>query len=93
MCSIIFAITAIAVIKANVVAEAVTEIDKKIKTQTFFIKSLTIDAEGLLARANSEEMKIENIKQEFQGYGISNILPSSVNAISMKLCERNNVRR
>lgn len=59
VCSIVLAITAIAVIKANVVAEAVTEIDKKIKTQTFFIKSLTIDAEGLLARANSEEMKVE----------------------------------
>ena len=59
VCSVVLAITAIAVIKANVVAEAVTEIDKKIKTQTFFIKSLTVDAEGLLARANSEEMKVE----------------------------------
>lgn len=59
VCSIILAITAIAVIKANVVAEAVTEIDKKIKTQTFFIKSLAVDAEGLLTRANSEEMKAE----------------------------------
>lgn len=59
VCSIVLAITAIAVIKANVVAEAVTEIDKKIKTQTFFIKSLAVDAEGLLTRANSEEMKAE----------------------------------
>ena len=59
VCTIVLAITAIAVIKANVAAEAVEEIDKKIKTQTFFIKSLTVDVEGLLARADSEEMKAE----------------------------------
>lgn len=59
VCSVVLAITAIAVIKANVVAEAVTEIDKKIKTQTFFIKSLMVDVEGLLARAQSEENKAE----------------------------------
>lgn len=48
---------------------------------------------SLVCGPENTEEDIENIKQEFQEYGISNIIPSSVNAISMKLCERNNVRR
>lgn len=59
VCAAILAITAIAVVKANVAADTVSEIDTKIKTQTLFIKSLTVDAEGLLARANSDEIKAQ----------------------------------
>ena len=58
-CSIVLAIVAIAIIKASVAADAVSAIDDKIKFQTFFIKSLTVDAEGLLARAQTEEIKSE----------------------------------
>lgn len=58
-CAIVLAVVAIAVIKASVAADAVSSIDDKIKTQTFFIKSLTIDAEGLIARAQTEEIKSE----------------------------------
>lgn len=39
------------------------------------------------------EAEIKKIKEEFSGYGISNVSPSSVNAISMKLCQKNNIRR
>lgn len=59
ICMIILAVTAIAVIKAEVAVDAVSEIDKKIKVKTFFIKSLTVDAEGLLARAGTDEIKAE----------------------------------
>lgn len=59
ICMIILAVTAITVMKADVAADAVSEIDKKIKAKTFFIKSLTIDAEGLLARATTDEIKAE----------------------------------
>ena len=58
-CAIVLAVVAIAVIKASVAADAVSSIDDKIKTQTFFIKSLTVDAEGLIARAQTEEIKSE----------------------------------
>lgn len=58
-CAIVLAVVAIAVIKASVAADAVSAIDDKIKMQTFYIKSLTVDAEGLIARAQTEEVKAE----------------------------------
>ena len=58
-CAIVLAVVAIAVIKASVTADAVSSIDDEIKVQTFFIKSLTVDAEGLIARAQTEEIKSE----------------------------------
>ena len=58
-CAIVLAVVAIAVIKASVAADAVSSIDDKIKVQTFFIKSLTVDAEGLIVRAQTEEIKSE----------------------------------
>ncbi|MBE7050619.1 MAG: hypothetical protein E7394_07660 [Ruminococcaceae bacterium] len=59
LCAIVLSINIIAVIKANIAVEAVGEIDDKIKTQTIFIKSLTVDAESLMARAKSEIVKAE----------------------------------
>lgn len=59
VCLLIFAFTAIAVIKANTAADVVNEIDNKVKTKTFFIKSLTVDAESLIAHASSEALKAE----------------------------------
>lgn len=54
---IVLVITAIAVIKADTAAELVAEVDEKIKAKTLFIKSLTVDAESLLAKAQDEETK------------------------------------
>lgn len=54
---IVLVITAIAVIKADTAAELVAEVDEKIKAKTIFIKSLTVDAESLLAKAQDEETK------------------------------------
>jgi hypothetical protein len=59
VCFLVLAITAISVVKANLVADEVSKIDDKITVQTFFIKSLTVDVEGLLARAQSEDIKAE----------------------------------
>lgn len=59
LCAIVLAATALAVIKAAVAADEVSRIDEKIKVQTFFIKSLTVDADSLLARAKSEAVKAE----------------------------------
>ncbi len=57
VCLLILAFTAIAVIKAKAASDVVENIDKKVKVQTFFIKSLTIDAETILARATTPEAK------------------------------------
>ena len=56
-CVLVFGITAIAVIKTSAAIEIVEKIDKKVKEQTFFIKSLTVDADGLVALAKTAEMK------------------------------------
>ena len=57
VCLAILAFNAIALVKAAAAADAVETVGKKIKAQTLFIKSLTVDAENLLSRAQSEEAK------------------------------------
>ena len=57
-CVLVFGVTAIAVIKTSAAIEIVEKIDEKIKEQTFFIKSLIVDADGLVALAKTAEMKV-----------------------------------
>ncbi len=57
LCFVILAFNAISLVKANTAAELVGEIDDKIKEQTLFIKSLTVDAEVAMANAKTEEEK------------------------------------
>ena len=59
VCVIILAFNAIAIIKATAAADIVSEIDEKIKTQTFFIKSLSVDAQSLMTSAKSDELREE----------------------------------
>lgn len=59
---LVVAFYAIAIVKASAAADIVNDVEQKIKTQTFFIKSLTVDADSLMARANSDEMKAETKK-------------------------------
>lgn len=57
VCLLILAFHAIAVIQASAASDVIESVDKKIKTQTFFIKSLTVDAESLMARAKDDTAK------------------------------------
>ena len=57
VCLLVLAFTAIAVVKAKAASDVVEKIDNKVKAQTLFIKSLTVDAESLLARAATPEAK------------------------------------
>ena len=59
ICAIILAANVIAIIKATAAIDEVVRIDTKIKTQTFFIKSLRIDAETLMERAQTDVIKAE----------------------------------
>lgn len=59
LCVIVLAFNIIAVIKASAAVDIVSKIDDKVKTKTFFIKSLTVDAEILIARAKNETIKAE----------------------------------
>lgn len=57
VCLLVLGFTAISVIKATVTAELVSDIDAKIATETAFIKSITVDAQNLMHRANAPILK------------------------------------
>lgn len=59
LCAIVLSFNIIAVVKASAVIDIVGEINNKVETKTFFIKSLTVDAESLISRAKSENIKAE----------------------------------
>ena len=59
VCVIILAFNTIAIIKATAAADIVSGIDEKIKAQTFFIKSLSVDAQSLMTSAKSDELRAE----------------------------------
>lgn len=67
----VLALTSIAVVKASAAVEIVAEIDEKVKVQTSFIRSLTAEAEGLIAVAKSEEAK-EACKKVYEAIQYSN---------------------
>lgn len=59
LCFAVLGFTAIAVSKASLAADLVGEIDEKIKSQTFFIKVLTADAQTLMSQAKTSEAQTE----------------------------------
>ncbi len=62
VCVIILAFNAVAIIKATAAADIVSGIDKKIKTQTFFIKNLTAETQSLMSSAKTDELRAETKK-------------------------------
>jgi len=76
---LILAFYAIAIIKASATIDIVDDVEQKVTAQTFFIKSLTVDAETLMARAKSDEMKAET-KQVYEAVRYSD--PMSNNALA-----------
>lgn len=59
LCAVVLVFNVLAVIKAAAAVSEVERIDQKVKMQTFFIKSLTVDADTLMARAASEAVREE----------------------------------
>lgn len=59
VCLLVLAFNAVAVIKANVAAEVVSDIDDKIKAQTAFVKLSTVEVQNILNRARTEKVKAE----------------------------------
>ncbi len=56
LCSIVLTINIIAVVKAMIAIGAVSEVDKKIKAKTLFIKTLTVEAQTLMAKTEDEQL-------------------------------------
>ncbi len=57
LCALILGFTAISVIKASASAELVHETDTRVKEKTAFIRVMTVEAENLMARAQTDETK------------------------------------
>lgn len=57
LCAVVLAFHALSVIKAAAAATAVENVGKKVKEKTQFVKMLTVDAEGLVARAKNNTDK------------------------------------
>ena len=66
VCFIILAINTISVIKANTAADAVSDVDEKVRKQTAFMKNLTAEAESLMLSAGSDKLKAEAKKMQGQ---------------------------
>ena len=54
---LVYGLAAISIIKAKVAVDVVAGIDEKVKVQTFFIKSLTVDSEHLMNVTKPAELK------------------------------------
>lgn len=78
----------IAIISTNSATNIIQKVDKEVKTQTFFIKSLTIDAQTLTARAQS--IKTKNLTEKvyeairYSDPMSNDALASSESAITIK---------
>ena len=73
VCLLVLAFTAIAVIKAKAAADVVENIDAKVKAKTIFVKTLTVDAENLFARATTPEAK-DACKKVFEAVRYSDLM-------------------
>lgn len=76
---LVLAFYAIAIVKVSAAANIVNDVEQKVKVQTFFIRSLTTDADSLMASANSDEMKAET-KKVYEAIRYSD--PMSNNALA-----------
>lgn len=54
LCSIVLAFNVLSIVRVTAVAGVVEKVDSKVKQQTFFIRALTVDAQGLVARAKDD---------------------------------------
>ena len=79
VCVAIFGFSVISVIKAKATADLVSDIDDRVKSRTFFVKSLTADAESLISRAQTAEAK-DACKKIYEALRYSD--PMSNNALA-----------
>ncbi|MBD5083374.1 MAG: hypothetical protein HDT34_04350 [Clostridiales bacterium] len=76
---LILAFYAIAIVKASAAADIVNHVEQRVKEKTFFIKVLTVDADTLVSKAKSDEIKAE-AKKVYEAIRYSD--PMSNNALN-----------
>jgi hypothetical protein len=62
ICFVVFALGSIGILLSNSVANTVAATDYKVKTQTFYIKALTVDVNTLMAQSPTAEIRAEVAK-------------------------------
>ena len=75
ICLVVLGVTAIAVISAGAAGSIVDHLDKKVEEQASFIRTLTIDAENLMNRANAPMLK-NQCKKVFEAVRYSDPMSS-----------------
>lgn len=90
VCMLVLGFTAIAVVKTRAAIEEVERIDQKVKEQTFFIKSLTIDADAVVAAAKTAEIK-EQAKKVYEAIRYSDPMSNpALNAVESQIADKFN---
>lgn len=79
LCAIVFVFNLFTVVKASTAIALVSNIDKKVKVNTHFIKSLTVNAGSLVSSAKSDTVKAE-CKKVYEAVRYSD--PMSNNALA-----------
>lgn len=77
LCFVVLGFSVISLTKASAAAGIVEKIDENIKVKTFFIKSLTVDADTLLASAKSDAVK-EECKKVYEAIRYSDPMSSDM---------------
>lgn len=57
LCVIILGVNAISITKANLASDLIENVDKKVKVQTFFVKSLTVDVQDMVGKTSDADAK------------------------------------
>ncbi len=94
VCAAVLAFSVISIVKAKVAADVVSDIEDKVKTQTAFIKTLTMDAESLMSQTKNADFKTE-IKKVYETVRYSDPMSGSElsnieNQITLKFYELKN---
>jgi len=77
LCLLVLAFGIVSMMQAQSAASIIGDIDTKIKNKTFFIKSLTVDIDSLVVRANSSEMSDE-LKKVYEAVRYSDPMSNDV---------------
>lgn len=76
---LVLAFYAIAIVKASAAVDIVNDVEQRVKAQTFFIKSLTVDIEMLAEKEKNSEIK-QQLKKLAEKAKYSD--PTSINALA-----------
>lgn len=75
LCSLVLAFNILSILRVTAAVGVVERVDSKVKQQTFFIRSLTVDAQGLVARAQDDAV-LAQCKQVYEAVRYSDPMSS-----------------